>query len=106
MLVATELSKLRGTVETQTLAYSAANDRPIEDDFRQIRESDMIVFQSEEALKPAFTNQRAGKYEEYAERHFGKPLKVAGDVRIYCARCATLTEPAETDRDLQSFNSR
>jgi hypothetical protein len=106
MLVAGELSQPRRTVETQTLAYSAANDRPIEDDFRQIRESDMIVFQSEEAPWPAFTNQRASKYEEYAEQHFGKPLKVAGDVRIYCASCAALTEPAETAQDFQSFNSR
>jgi hypothetical protein len=95
MLVAAELSQRPSAVET--LAYSASNGRPIEDDFRQIRESDLIVFQNKEELKPAFANQRAAQYEEYTEQHFGKPIKAADDIRTYCTNSLNLAEPVRSE---------
>ena len=83
LLVASELSPLQGKVETNTLANNAANDQPIAQDFQQIRESDLVVFEDMSTRYPAWANQRAPEYEAYAQKIFGKPVKVVGDIRIY-----------------------
>lgn len=84
MRLAAAVSPSLPQVESDTLAYHAFNGTRIEDDFRDIRESDLIVFQDQEALQPAFTNQRVAEYEQYTRQYGGEvPVKVAGDISIY-----------------------
>jgi hypothetical protein len=61
MLLAIVLSPSRPSIETDTLAWPALADLPIADDFRVIRESDLVVFQNKEALNPPFTNRRVSE---------------------------------------------
>jgi len=82
LLVAAELSSTRHVVEVQSLADSAPNGTSIDQDFEEIRKSDLVVFQDTAALWPAFANQRVSEYEAYTKRVFGEPIKI-GDVKIY-----------------------
>lgn len=87
MLLAIVLSPSRSSIETTTLAWPPLADLPIEDDFRVIRESDVIVFQDKEALNPPFTNQRVAEYEQYIRQQAGDaPIKVTDDISIYTMR--------------------
>jgi hypothetical protein len=99
MTVAIEVSPSRPIVATDTLAWRAAIGSPIEDDFREIRGSDLIVFQSTEALDPPFTNQRVPEYEEYTKQHISNvPIKVVGDIRFYLAnRLASAGSSVESE---------
>ena len=84
MKIAVGISR-RPSIESDSLAWDALFGKPIEDDYRKIRECDLIVFQSSEALvSQPFTNQRAAKYEEYARQLAGDvPVKQVDDIRIY-----------------------
>jgi hypothetical protein len=93
MRLAVMLSPFRHSVKADTLATHAAAGVPLEDDFRNIRESDLVVFQDQEALDPPFTNLRATEYEQYARQQFGSPVKEVGDVRIYCRICSGRARP-------------
>jgi hypothetical protein len=87
MRLAIVLSPQRSSVKTSTLAWPPLADLPIEEDFRAIRESELVVFQNKEALNPPFTNQRVPEYERYARQEAGDgPIKVMDDVRIYTLR--------------------
>lgn len=104
MKVAVAVSPSRLSVETDSLAWRAALGWPIEDDFRAIRESDLIVFQNNEDLDSPFTNQRVSQYEQYTREHFGSvPIKAADDIRIYCTGCRTLAEAPVREQNLQSL---
>lgn len=60
---------------------------PLESDFPKLDGSDLIVFANKEALDPAFTNQRAPRYEQYTREHFGDTaIEVADGVRIYVVK--------------------
>jgi hypothetical protein len=86
MHVASAVSPSRPDVETNDLAWSASFGHPIEDDFREIDRSDLVVFQNEKALDFAFTNLRVSEYEQYTQKRFGSmPFKVVGGIRIYKA---------------------
>jgi hypothetical protein len=82
--IAIEISLTRPPVEIVDLGWSAALGMPIEDDFRDIRESDLVVFQDKRALDSSITNVRVSQYEQYTRQQFGDvPIKIANDVRIY-----------------------
>ena len=84
MLVAIVLSPSRPEIETATLGWHAVAGLPIEDDFRVIRDSDLVIFQNKEALDVPFMNQRISEYEQYIRENFGDvPIKIADDFRIY-----------------------
>jgi len=84
MRLALEVSSSRPSVEAYSLAWRAASGTPIEEDFRTIGQSDLVVFQNSEALDPPFTNQRVPEYEQYARQEFGDvPIKIADGIRIY-----------------------
>jgi hypothetical protein len=83
MRIAIEVSPSRPPVETATLSWSDGFGRSIKDDFRDIRESDLVVFQNNEALDSPNTNRRIPEYEHYTRQCFGDaPIKVDG-LRIY-----------------------
>ncbi|MGB7493634.1 MAG: hypothetical protein WBR26_00345 [Candidatus Acidiferrum sp.] len=83
MRVAIEASS-RPSVEAYSLAWRAISGTPIEDDFRTIDQSDLVVFQNSEALDPPFTNQRVPEYEQYTRQHLGNvPIKIVDGIRIY-----------------------
>jgi hypothetical protein len=83
MRVAIEISPSRPPVGTATLSWSDGLGRPIEDDFHDIRESDLVIFQNNEALDSPFTNRRVSEYERYARQCFGDaPIKGDG-IRFY-----------------------
>lgn len=78
------LSPSRSSVETATLAWPPLADLPIEDDFRAIRESDLVVFQNKAALDLSlFTNGRVLEYEQYAQQSGDGPIKLLDDVSVY-----------------------
>jgi hypothetical protein len=79
MKVAIAVSPSRSPVEIIGLAWRTG---PIEDDFRDIRESDLVVFQDKPDVP--FTNQRVAEYEQYTRQHFGDvAIKVVDGIRIY-----------------------
>ena len=87
MLLAIVLSRSQSSIETDTLAWPPLATLPIEDDFRVLRESDVIVFQNKEALNPPFTNRRVPEYEQYVRQQTGDvPIRVMDDISIYCMR--------------------
>jgi hypothetical protein len=78
------VSPSRLPIETDSLDWRAARGSPIEWDFRDIRESDLVVFQNKEALDSPPTNLRVSEYEQYTRQHFGDvPIKVVDGIRIY-----------------------
>ena len=81
--VAVELSAWP-SIETQSLGWRAISGVPIEDDFRTIRESDLIVFQHNGGLDVPFTNSRVPDYEQYTRQHSSNSqVKVVDDISIY-----------------------
>jgi len=70
-----------------TLAYRAMSGVPVAEDFRAMGESDLVVFQDREALRPAFTNQRVPEYEEHIRQTGVVPVRVANDVLVYPMHC-------------------
>ena len=84
MKLAIVVSPLRPQVESDTLGWRAASGIPTDADVPDFRESDLIVFQNNEALDSPITNQRVSLYEQYARQRFGNtPIKVADGIRIY-----------------------
>lgn len=81
--VAIAVSPLRPPIQLIGLDWRAASGLPIEGDFRDIRESDLVIFQDKQALDPPFTNQRVPEYVRYTLQHFGMPIKVVDGVSIY-----------------------
>jgi hypothetical protein len=81
--VAVELSA-RPSIETEDLSWRAISKTKIEDDFRTIRESDLIVFQDKGGLDSSFTNLRVADYEQYMREHSSdSQMKAVDDIRIY-----------------------
>jgi hypothetical protein len=72
---------------TGTLAYRAMNGAPIEQDFRALSESDMVVFQDARRINPRFTNQRVSEYERYIRQGGSVSIRVGDDVSVYSGRC-------------------
>ena len=72
---------------TRTLAYQAMSGVPIEEDFRAMSQSDLVVFQDGDALSPSFTNQRASEYERHIRQGESVPTRVGDDVSVYSMRC-------------------
>jgi hypothetical protein len=66
-----------------TLAYQAISGVPLDDDFRSIRQTDIVVFQERQHINPKFTNQRVPKYEAYLLGEGAMPVRVAEDVYWY-----------------------
>ena len=72
---------------SDTLAYRAMSDTPIEDDFRVMNKfTGLVIFQDREALFPPFTNVRVAEYERYAQQVGLGPIKVAEDTTAYLMR--------------------
>lgn len=74
-------------VEVTTLSYQDVSGVPIEADFREISESDLVVFQDRDASSPLFTNQRASEYERYVRQLGYVPVRVGDDLSIYSKCC-------------------
>jgi hypothetical protein len=72
---------------TGTLAYQVMTGVPIEEDFRALSESDMVVFQDARRINPRFTNQRVAEYERYIRQGGSVPIRVGDDVSVYAMRC-------------------
>jgi hypothetical protein len=84
LILAISVSPSQLPIEASSLDWRAAHGAPIEEDFRDIRESDLVVFQNKEALDSQPTNLRVSEYEQYARQHFGEvPIIVGDGIRIY-----------------------
>ncbi|MGA9465809.1 MAG: hypothetical protein WBV28_23670 [Terracidiphilus sp.] len=70
----------------EPIDWSAVANVPIEEDYRTMRESDMVVFQDQVALFPAYTNQRVSEYEQYARQNGRGPIRAGTDLNIYLMR--------------------
>lgn len=71
----------------RTLAYQAMSGAPIQDDFAEMSQSDMVVFQDADRLRPKFTNQRVPEYQQYIQRVDPAPIRVGDDTNVYSTRC-------------------
>jgi hypothetical protein len=81
--IAVEISA-RPSIETSDLSWRAVLGKPIEDDLRTIRESDLTVFQDKGGLDSPFTNLRVPAYEQYIQQHSSdSQMKVVDDINIY-----------------------
>ena len=59
---------------------------PIEEEFRSMRESDLVFFQERDAL--AYTvNPRVSEYERYLRQGGYVPIHIDGDVSVYSIQC-------------------
>lgn len=79
--LALEFSPRAASVET--LAYRAISRVPLDDDFRFMRQADIVVLQESQHTNPKFTNQRVPEYEAYLRRTGASWIKVAEDVYLY-----------------------
>jgi hypothetical protein len=70
----------------ESIDWSAVSGVPIEEDYRTIRESDMVVFQDKVALFPAYTNQRVLEFEHYARQNGRGPIRAGKDLSVYLMR--------------------
>jgi hypothetical protein len=84
MDLAMEVSDRNISVKVVSLVGSMTGV-PIEEEFRTMRESDQVVFQSD-AL-PLSENQRALEYERYLQQGGYVPVKVDDDVSVYSIQC-------------------
>ena len=81
MNLAIAISSPPRPVETDTLAWDAAFGASVDDDYRKIRDSDLIVFLNG---GPPVTNQRVSEDEQYARQYFGDvPIKIVDGIRMY-----------------------
>jgi hypothetical protein len=85
MDLAMKFSASKASIDS--VAYQAMNGKPIAEDFRQISESDLVVFQDHEALSPAFSNQRVPEYERYIQQGGSVPIRIGNDISVYSAGC-------------------
>ncbi|MGB8321788.1 MAG: hypothetical protein WCE52_02385 [Candidatus Acidiferrum sp.] len=66
------------------LGYRAASRTPVEDDFRDISQCDLVVFQSADALDSSYVNPRLPEYELFARQQFGgDPIATVSGLRFY-----------------------
>lgn len=76
------------TMQIDTLANSAMDQAPINQDFQRMQSSDQVIFQKDGALSPPFTNLRVPDYRRYIEQQSGyAPFKVGGDIVAYSKGC-------------------
>jgi len=83
--LAIEISSLQSDVELTPPTFRFLTGAPIEDDFRDIRKADLVVFQDKTAFDSPYVNPRLPEQEQCARQHFGEPIEVGGGVRIYSA---------------------
>jgi len=82
--LAIAVSPSQPSVTLDSLALRAAAGGPIEDDFRTIRDSDLVVFQDKSALDAEPPNDRIPEYEDFARGSAGTfQLKVVDDMHVY-----------------------
>ena len=88
MKIAIAVSRSTTPTEFDALAYRAINGSPIDDDFHAMQQSDLIVFQDDDALSPPFTNSRVSDYRQYISQRGGYvPIRLWGDVIVYSKHC-------------------
>lgn len=84
--LASEFSQSRASIGT--LAFQAMSGEPIENDFRAMSKSDMVVFQDARYLSHGFTNWRVSEYEQYIRQSSSVPhFRVGNDISIYSTGC-------------------
>lgn len=84
--LAIEISSPKPDIELTPPSFRFITGAPIEEDFRDIREADLVVFQDEMAFDSPLVNSRLPGEERCARQYFGEPVEVAGGLRIYGKR--------------------
>jgi hypothetical protein len=76
------------TTQIRALYWSAFAGSPISEDYRMIRESDLVVFQDDRALSPPFTNLRVPDYRQYISQQSElKPTRIGDDLSAFSRHC-------------------
>ena len=84
MKIAFDVSSPQPPLELDSLTWRAATGEPIENELIVIRESDLVVFQNNEALDPPFSNERKSEYEKFTQELAGNtPSKVVDGLSFY-----------------------
>lgn len=86
-LIGLDLGFSDSGVSATTLAYQAVSGVPIEEDFRAMSESDMVVFQDARHINPKFSNQRVPEYDRYIRQGGYFSTKVGDDISTYSTHC-------------------
>ena len=84
--LAIEIYSPKPDIELTPPSFRFITGAPIEEDFRDIREADLVVFQDEMAFDSPLVNSRLPEEEQCARQYFGEPVEVAGGLRIYGKR--------------------
>jgi len=74
-----------------TLAYNPVMGVPIQDDFRIIGNSDLVVFQDGGHISPRFTNQRVSEYQNYIRQLNLLPIRVGDDMTVFPAHFSPMS---------------
>jgi hypothetical protein len=84
MRLAISVSPAHPSIVLDTLAWSAVNGVPIENDFNQIQEYDLVAIQNNPSLAPPFANERDAAYEQYAREHAVEaPITVGNNISVF-----------------------
>lgn len=77
----------RNRIQVSTLANNAMSGTSIDQDEQDMLEGDLLIFQDERQLFPAFTNVRVSKYKAFAEQSGLPSIRVGEDMSVYFVRC-------------------
>jgi hypothetical protein len=100
MILTMELSPSWPSVEVDDLARRVVADSPIEEDFRAIQDSDLVVFQKEDALSPPFLNRRFSEYEKFVQREATDVPFNTRDITMYSMLPSSSTTSLSSDREV------
>ncbi len=100
MILTMELSPSWPSVEVDDLARRVVADSPIEEDFRAIQDSDLVVFQKEDALTPPFLNRRFSEYEKFVQREATDVPFNTRDITMYSMPPSSSITSLSSDRDV------
>jgi hypothetical protein len=84
------------SLDVSTLAYQAMVSAPIEEDFREISRSDVVVVQDRKKLNPPVTNSRVPEYERYIKQRGYVPVRVGDDLSVYLIRQPLYSSEAQS----------
>jgi hypothetical protein len=95
MSVSTQVTRMSAPIQVRTLIYSSMNHIPIDSDFHAMQDSDLVVFQDDNALSPPFTNLRVPEYKSFILQQTGySRTKIWDDVNVYSRHCLATAHQA------------
>jgi hypothetical protein len=92
LLLAREVTSSAQPIQIRSVVYNATSGIPIDEDFRQMRAADLIVFQDDDDLGSLMNlRARIPEYRQYVSKLRGDaPARVYKDVTAYSKSCGRI----------------